>query len=94
MELEIKNGKFWILENKENENNIERYAYDDEKSAMSRVKQLLKSVDAQKLFLSTVDITGKEWQIIGVSWSVIAMGIVREESGVEQKSADTEDSIK
>lgn len=80
MELEIKNGKFWILENKENEDNIERYVYDDERSAMSRVKQLLKSVDAQKLFLSTVDITGKEWQIVGVSWSVIAMGIVREES--------------
>ena len=81
MELEIKNGKFWILENKEDENDIERYAYDDEKSAMSRVKQLLKSVDAQKLFLSTIDITGKEWQIAGVQWSVIAMGIVREESG-------------
>lgn len=85
MELETKNGKFWILENKENENNIERYIYDDEISAMSRVKQLLKSVDAQKLFLSTVDITGKEWQIAGVPWSVIAMGIVREEI-VEQKS--------
>lgn len=79
MELEIKSGKFWILENKENENTIERYVYDDEKSAMGRVKQLLKSVDAQKLFLSTIDITGKEWQITGVSWSVIAMGIVRDE---------------
>ena len=79
MELEIKNGKFWILENKENEDNIERYVYDDEKSAMSRVKQLLKSIDATKLFLSTIDITGKEWQITGVSWSVIAMGIVRDE---------------
>lgn len=66
MELEIKNGKVWILENKENENEIERYAYDDERSAMGRVKQLLKSVDAQKLFLSTIDITGKEWQISGV----------------------------
>lgn len=79
MELEIKNGKFWILENKEDENNIERFAYDDERSAMSRVKQLLKSIDAQKLFLSTVDITGKEWQIAGVPWSLIAMGIVRDE---------------
>ena len=79
MELEIKNGKFWILENKSDENNIERYSYNDEKSAMGRVKQLLKTVDAQKLFLSTVDITGKEWQISGVQWSVIAMGIVREE---------------
>lgn len=87
MELEIKNGKFWILENKENENNIERYAYDDERSAMSRVKQLLKSVDAQKLFLSTVDITGKEWQISGVAWSLIAMGIVRDED-TEQKIED------
>ena len=86
MELEIKNGKFWILENKENETNIERYAYDDEKSAMGRVKQLLKSVDAQKLFLSTVDITGKEWQIAGVAWSIIAMGIVREE--IENKSSE------
>ena len=86
MELEIKNGKFWILENKENENNIERYAYDDEKSAMGRVKQLLKSIDAQKLFLSTIDVTGKEWQISGVAWSVIAMGIVREEY-VEQKTS-------
>ena len=84
MELEIKNGKFWILENKSDENNIERYSYSDEKFAMSRVKQLLKTVDAQKLFLSTMDITGKEWQISGVQWSVIAMGIVREEQNTEE----------
>lgn len=90
MEIKIKDGKFWILENKSDDNNIERYSYDDERSAMSRIRQLLKSIDAQKLFLSTIDITGKEWQIAGVPWSLIAMGIVREES-TEQKSEDAEE---
>jgi hypothetical protein len=52
---------------------------------MSRIKQLLKSVDAQKLFLSTVYITGKEWQISGVPWSTIAMGIVRDEIFEKEK---------
>lgn len=90
MELEIKNGKFWILENKSDENNVDRYSYDDERSAMGRIKQLLKSVDAQKLFLSAVDITGKDWQIAGVPWSLIAMGIVREECA-EQKSEESKE---
>lgn len=85
MELIIKNGKYWILENKADENKIERYVYDDEKSATSRLRNLLMTVDAQKLFLSKVDITEKDWKITGVPWSVIAMGIVREESIGEQK---------
>jgi hypothetical protein len=85
MELKIQDGKFWILENRSEEKNIERYCYDNEKSAMSRVKQMLKSVDAQKLFLSTVDMTGKDWQIIGVQWSVIAMGIVRDEMSEKEE---------
>lgn len=80
MELTIKDGKYWILENKADENKIERYVYDDEKSATSRLRSLLMIVDAQKLFLSKVDITEKEWKITGVPWSAIAMGIVREES--------------
>ena len=84
MELEIKNGKFWILENKSDEKNIDRYAYDDEKSAIGRLKQLMKSVDVEHLFLSTVDISGKEWKISGVPWSIIAMGLVREENIVQQ----------
>ena len=79
MELDIKNGKFWVLENKSDENNIERYAYDDEKSAINRLRQLLKSVDSQKLILSYIDIVGKEWNISSVPWSTIAMGLVREE---------------
>lgn len=40
----------------------------------------MKSVDVQYLFLSTVDISGKEWNIAGVQWSIIAMGLVREEN--------------
>lgn len=79
MELEIKNGKFWILENKSDENNVERYAYDDEKSAINRLRQLLKSVDSQKLILSYIDIVGKEWNISSVPWSMIVMGLVRED---------------
>ena len=82
MELEIKNGKFWILENKSNETNIERYAYDDEKSAIDRLRDLLKSIDVQYIFLSTVDISGKEWSIAGVPWSTIAMGLVRDVNAV------------
>ena len=79
MELEIKNDKFWILENKSDQNNFQRYVYDEEKTAMSRLKKLMKSVDVQQLFLSTVDVSGNEWKITGVPWSTIAMYIIREE---------------
>jgi hypothetical protein len=79
MELEIKNDKFWILENKSDQNNFQRYVYDEEKTAMSRLKKLMKSVDVQQLFLSTVDVSGIEWKIAGVPWSTIAMYIIREE---------------
>lgn len=78
MEIDIKNGKFWLLENKQDEKNVQRFIYDDVKTAIDRLKELMKSVDTDKLLLSTVDVTdSKGWNITGTPWSVIAMGIVR-----------------
>ncbi len=76
-EIEINNGKFYILENKSDEKNIQRFVYNSIKPAMDRLKDLIKTVNADKLLLSTVDITGKSWNITGVPWSIIAMSLVR-----------------
>lgn len=78
MEIEIKNGKFWILENKADEKNVQRFVYDEVKSAIDRLKELMKTVNTDKLLLSTIDVTdSKGWNIVGTPWAIIAMGIVR-----------------
>lgn len=79
MEMEIKNGKFWVLEEKTNGTNTQRHIFDDEQSAINKIKQLIKTISVEKLVLLIVDTTGKDWKITPVSWSVIAMGLVREE---------------
>lgn len=76
-ELEIKNGKFFILENRNDEKNIKRYICNDVKPAIDRIKELVKTVNTDKILLSTVDISTKTWNLTGVSWSVIAMGLIR-----------------
>jgi hypothetical protein len=76
-ELEIKNGKFFILENRSDEKNIKRFTYIDIKPALIRIKELISTVNADKILLSTVDISTKTWNLTGVSWSVIAMGMIR-----------------
>lgn len=76
-ELEIKNGKFFILENRNDDKNIKRYTYVDIKPALNRIKELISTVNADKILLSTVDISTKTWNLTGVSWSVIAMGLIR-----------------
>lgn len=76
-ELEIKNGKFFILENRNDEKNIKRYTYVDIKPALDRIKELINTVNADKILLSTVDISTKTWNLTGVPWSVIAMGLIR-----------------
>lgn len=78
LEIQIQNGKFWILENKVDEKNVQRFVYDEVKSAIDRLKELMKTVNTDKLLLSTVDVTdSKGWNITGTPWAVIAMGIVR-----------------
>jgi len=79
MEIEIKSGKFWLLENKTDEKNVKRWVYGDEKTAIGRLKELMKTVDVQQLVLSSIEVGGKDWKIVPVLWSVIAMGLVREE---------------
>lgn len=82
-ELELKNGKFFILENRSDEKNIKRYIYGGTKAAIDRIKELIKTVNADKIILSTVDISGKSWNITGVPWSVIAMGLIRGNVSIE-----------
>ena len=56
-----------------------RDIYDEEKFAIDRLRKLLKSVDVQHIFLSIVDVSGKEWQMYGVPWGMIAMNLIRDE---------------
>ena len=76
-EIELINGKFYILENRADEKNIKRFIYSDIKPAMDRLKDLINTVNTDKLLLSTIDITSKNWNITGVPWSIIAMGLIR-----------------
>ena len=78
MEIEVTDGRFWLLENKIDENDIKRWVYDDKKSAISRLKELMKTVDVQQVVLSAIEVSGKEWKIAPVPWAEIAMGLVRE----------------
>lgn len=77
LEIEIINGKFYILENIADEKNIKRYIYSNTKSAIDRIKELIKTINADKIILSIVDISTKNWNITGVPWSIIAMGLIR-----------------
>ncbi len=79
MEIEIKGNKFWLLENKTDEKNAKRWVYDDEKSAINRLKELMKTVNVENLVLSSIEVSGKDWKIGSVPWSVIAMGLARGE---------------
>lgn len=79
MEIEIKNGKFWLLENKIDEKNVKRWVYGDEKTAIDKLKELMKTVEVQQLVLSSIEVGGKDWKIGSVPWSVIAMGLARGE---------------
>ncbi len=78
MEIELKNGKFWILENRDGAA-TKKYLFDEEKPAMSKVKQLMKTVTPDKLVLLTVDLTQKDWKVSQVPWATIAIGLVRED---------------
>lgn len=82
MEMEIKNNRFWLLENKADEKNVQRFVYDDAKLAFERLKELMKKVNSDKLLLSTIDMAdSKGWNITGVPWSMIAMGLIRGDIG-------------
>jgi hypothetical protein len=77
LEMELKNGKFFILESRNDEKNIKRFIYCDTKPAIERLKELIKTVSADKLVLSAVDISTKNWNITGIPWSLIATGFIR-----------------
>lgn len=77
IELEIRNGKFFILEDRHDEKNVERFMYNNTKPAIDRIKELIGTVNADRILLSCVDISSKSWNITGIPWSVIAMGLIR-----------------
>ncbi len=76
MEIELK-GKFWILENKDGTAS-KKYLFDDEKSAMVKIKELIKTISPEKLVLLTVDLTQKDWKVTQVPWTSIAVNLIRE----------------
>ncbi len=77
MEIELTTGKFWLLETKDEKKNVQTI-FDSEKAAMSKMKEKLKTIPAEKLVLLTVDVSGKEWKINQVSWQTIVTAMVNE----------------
>jgi len=77
MEIELTTGKFFLLETKDEKKNTQSI-FDTEKDAMSKMKEKLKTIPAEKLVLLTVDVSGKEWKINQVSWQTIVTAMVNE----------------
>lgn len=78
MEIEIITGKFWILETKVDEKKSTQHIFDNDKEAIKKMKEQLKTIPAEKLVLLTVDVSKKEWQINQVSWQTIVTAMVNE----------------
>jgi len=77
MEIELKDRKFWILENKENPI-PKTYLFDDEKSSIGKIKILLKTIPTEKIVLYIVDTSQKEWKLTQVPWSAIVSKLIQD----------------
>ena len=81
MEMKITSGKFYSLEA-----GTEKYVTDDEKTAISKLKELVKTgtlkVKPEDVVICEVDTNAKgnngktTWAITQVPWSRIAMGLL------------------
>jgi len=77
MEIEIKTGKFWVLETRDEKANT-KYIFDTEKLAITKMKGLLKTIPADKIVILVVDVSAKEWKINQVPWQTIVTAMVNE----------------
>jgi hypothetical protein len=78
MSIKIENNKFLILE-AENE----KWIYSSEKDAIESLKKLLaqnKGLNEENVSILEIDTEKEKWQIKQISWSKIAMELIRGES--------------
>jgi len=77
MEIEIKTGKFWVLETRDEKAGT-KHIFDTEKMAIGKMKEKLKTVAADKLVLLAIDVSQKDWKINQVPWQTIVTAMVNE----------------
>lgn len=77
MEIEIKTGKFWVLETRDEKTNT-KYIFDTEKLAIVKMKGLLKTIPADKIIILAIDVSAKDWKINQVPWQTIVTAMVNE----------------
>lgn len=77
MSIKIEEEKFYVLEAGNN-----KWIYNSEKEAISSLKELLtkdKSLKEENVSILEVDTTGDKWKIKQISWSKIAIELIRGE---------------
>lgn len=75
MKMKIKEGRFYVLDAK-----TEKWVHDTEDSAIESLKELVsqnKDLAADEITIWEVNTEGAEWEIKGVPWSKIAVGLIR-----------------
>jgi len=77
MSIKIENNKFYVLEAGK-----EKWIYNSEKDAIKSLKKLLsenRDLSQENVSVLEVDTTKEKWQIKQISWSKIAIELIRGE---------------
>ena len=75
-EIEIKGNTFFVVDTEES-----KWILDKEGDAIEKMKEIVKGkdIDVEKIAIFMVDTKAKEWKIKQVSWSKIAIELIRGE---------------
>ena len=77
MKLKIENDKFYIIEA-----GSEKWIYNVEDEAINSLKEMLskdKDLDEKDVNILEVETSGEKWQVKQISWSKIALKLIRGE---------------
>ena len=77
MKLKIENDKFYIIEAES-----EKWIYNVEDEAINSLKEMLskdKDLDEKDVNILEVETSGEKWQVKQISWSKIALKLIRGE---------------
>ena len=76
MEMEIKEGTFWLLRNPDPKGNI--VLFDNIDDAIKSVKEMLRNdISSEDIDLMAMHVTGENITGTGVTWSEIATKLVK-----------------
>lgn len=75
--IELAEQSFYLLEDKTDENGLQRWIFGDVKKAVKKLHKILKEKDIEKLNLISIDISGREWKISPASWGIVLSAIVK-----------------